>query len=164
MREFISVKANGVVLDSNHEIVVSFYGPRGGSRSIEGLSLESARDLNRQLETAIAKFDVEAAPMANMLETLDWLARQFRDRGHEDPGEHTETDAKQVEEARDAARDMLAVLGEIASTPKEGEPCPEAPAYQQSWTDEGGRYAIERMHDLIDAARVVIAKVKGQAQ
>ncbi|MFG1250065.1 hypothetical protein [Xanthobacter flavus] len=50
---------------------------------------------------------------------------------------------------------VLGALQEIAATPKEGEPCPEDPRYQQSWSDENGRYAIDKLHELIDLARKV---------
>lgn len=38
-----------------------------------------------------------------MIETLRWLAVQFRDRANEDPADHTEQDAQQVEAALKAA-------------------------------------------------------------
>lgn len=52
--------------------------------------------------------------MANMVETLNWLAVQFRDRANDDPAEHTEQDASQVEAARETAFEMLAALRPFA--------------------------------------------------
>ncbi|MFG1270800.1 hypothetical protein V5F40_22880 [Xanthobacter sp. DSM 14520] len=51
---------------------------------------------------------------------------------------------------------VIAFLRRIAETPKAGEPCSEAPQHLQSWTDEGGVYAIEILHDLIDSARALL--------
>lgn len=55
------------------------------------------------------------------------------------------------------------VLHEIAGTPKHGEPCPEAPEFPQSWTDDGGQYAIDKLHEIIESARAEIAKLAGAA-
>lgn len=60
-----------------------------------------------------------------------------------------------------AAPSMAELIKDIAETPKHGEPCPDAPEFQQSWEDECGRYAIDRLHDIIDAARAAVAKVTG---
>lgn len=64
---------------------------------------------------------------------------------------------------RDAAGDMLAALRDIAATPKQGEPEDANPNYVQNWEDEMGRYAIERLHAIIDTARALIAKAEGRS-
>lgn len=48
--------------------------------------------------------------MSNPLETMKWLAAQFRDRADEDPDTHTEADAQQVEELYTFVLDMMAAL------------------------------------------------------
>ena len=50
------------------------------------------------------------ATMTSPLETLSWLAAQFRDRAEDDPAPHTETDASEVEALRACFVEMLAVL------------------------------------------------------
>jgi hypothetical protein len=50
-REFVSVTALGRT--TADEIVIAFYGPRGGTRAIESVSLEQARKLHTQLGLAI---------------------------------------------------------------------------------------------------------------
>lgn len=54
--------------------------------------------------------------MSTPMETLDWLAVQFRTRANEDPAENTEIDAREVEAARHAARKMLAALKRVESS------------------------------------------------
>jgi hypothetical protein len=65
--------------------------------------------------------------------------------------------------ARNAAPDMLEALRDIAKTPKQGEPEDGDPRYEQNWEDEMGRYAIKRLHTIIDTARAAIAKAEGRA-
>lgn len=48
-------------------------------------------------------------------------------------------------------------LRAIASTPKQDEPEEEGSLYRQDWTDEGGKYAIEALHHIIDIARAVLS-------
>jgi hypothetical protein len=62
-----------------------------------------------------------------------------------------------------ALPDMLAALKEIAETPKHGEPCPKAPEFKQSWDDNSGRYAVDKLHEIIDAARAALAKAEDRA-
>jgi hypothetical protein len=54
MQKFISARANGYA-SNDDEIVISFYGPRGGSRAIESLNLEAAEKLLAELARAIAE-------------------------------------------------------------------------------------------------------------
>ena len=58
-----------------------------------------------------------------------------------------------------SASEMLAMLKDVAETPKHGEPEPSDPEFNQDWEAEMGRHAIARLHELIDCARAVIAKV-----
>ena len=57
MREYVSVSANGTVAETDDEIILSFYGPRGGSRACESVSVEAARKLRDHLNQALNKFD-----------------------------------------------------------------------------------------------------------
>ena len=57
-----------------------------------------------------------------------------------------------------SAPELLAMLQNVAETPKHGEPEPSDPEFNQDWEAEMGRYAITRLHELIDCARAVIAK------
>jgi len=57
-----------------------------------------------------------------------------------------------------SASEMLAMLKDVTETPKHGEPEPSDPEFNQDWEAEMGRYAIARLHELIDCARAVIAK------
>ncbi|MCO5730111.1 hypothetical protein [Rhizobium sp. SSA_523] len=54
--------------------------------------------------------------MTTAPETLDWLAAQFRSRADEDPDEHTQRDAKEVEEARACFADLLSASEEILAS------------------------------------------------
>jgi len=58
-----------------------------------------------------------------------------------------------------SAPELLAMLQNVAETPKHGEPEPCDPEFDQDWEAEMGRYAIGRLHELIDCARAIIAKV-----
>ncbi|MFG1270809.1 hypothetical protein V5F40_22925 [Xanthobacter sp. DSM 14520] len=66
------------------------------------------------------------------------------------------TATRPASQSQDKHDEVLAALQAIAATPKEGGHCPEDPRYQQSWDDEGGRYAIDKLHELIDLARKVV--------
>ncbi len=57
MREYISVLANGTMAETADDIILSFYGPRGGSRACESVSVEAARNLRDHLNQALNKFD-----------------------------------------------------------------------------------------------------------
>ena len=48
--------------------------------------------------------------MTSPLETINWLATQFRDRANDDPDVHTTMDAQQVEELRECFYDLIAAL------------------------------------------------------
>lgn len=58
-----------------------------------------------------------------------------------------------------SAPELLAMLQNVAETPKHGEPEPCDPEFNQDWEAEMGRYAIARLHELIDRARAVIARI-----
>ena len=49
----ISVSAKGTMEKSDKEIVIGFYGPKGGTRSIQSFTLAQAYDLHRTLGKAI---------------------------------------------------------------------------------------------------------------
>lgn len=51
--------------------------------------------------------------MTTPIETLNWLSAQFRDRAKEDAEEHTEQDARQVEQARAAFAGLLLASEEV---------------------------------------------------
>ncbi|NEI71005.1 hypothetical protein GR212_15610 [Rhizobium lusitanum] len=51
--------------------------------------------------------------MANPLNTMEWLAAQFRARANDDPDDHTEKDADEVDEAKACFIAMLAALKHI---------------------------------------------------
>jgi hypothetical protein len=55
-----------------------------------------------------------------------------------------------------AAPELLAALAFVAETPKHGEPEPADPAYGQNWEEDFGRYAIDRLHEVIDVARAAL--------
>lgn len=58
MREFVSVTTQAVALGRDQdEIVLSVYGPRGGTLVNAGLSVENARALIGNLELSVRKFD-----------------------------------------------------------------------------------------------------------
>ena len=50
---------------------------------------------------------------------------------------------------------LLNFAKNLAATPKHGEPEDTCPGeqYFQKWEDDCGKYAIERLHELIDEAR-----------
>jgi hypothetical protein len=54
-REYCSVVGHGNVYEMD-EIVIVIYGPRGGTRALEGLSVDAARQLRDQLSEALTKF------------------------------------------------------------------------------------------------------------
>ena len=54
--------------------------------------------------------------------------------------------------------ELLAALQDVAGTPKQGEPEPCDPEFNQDWEADMGKYAIARLHELIDSARVALAK------
>ena len=58
-----------------------------------------------------------------------------------------------------SAPELLAMLQDVADTPKHGESEPCDPEFRQDWEAEMGRYAIGRLHELIDCACAAIAKV-----
>ena len=58
-----------------------------------------------------------------------------------------------------SAPELLTMLQDVADTPKHGESERCDPEYPQDWEAEMGRHAIGRLHELIDSARAVIAKV-----
>ncbi len=53
---------------------------------------------------------------------------------------------------------LLAVLQDVAGTPKHGEPEPCGAEFNQDWESDMSERAINRLHELIDCARAVIAK------
>ena len=55
-REYISAPCKGLTAGDN-TIILSLYGPRGGSRACEELSLEQARNLAQMLNKAIEKLE-----------------------------------------------------------------------------------------------------------
>jgi hypothetical protein len=76
-------------------------------------------------------------------------------------GERNGTMVELPEPSEDAEPTMLAALEEIASTPKHGEPCEDAPGGIQTWGEDSGQRAIDRLHAIVDQARAAIAKAKG---
>ncbi len=77
----------------------------------------------------------------------------------ENPKDSVETleDDIDLPEPYASAPELLALLKDLAETPKHGEPEPCDPEFHQDWEAEMGRYAIARLHELIDRARAVIA-------
>jgi hypothetical protein len=61
-----------------------------------------------------------------------------------------------------ALTEALAVVVKHAMTPKEGEPCPDDPAYKQSWSDGGIERPLEKLHEMIDEARNAFANLHGR--
>lgn len=48
--------------------------------------------------------------MTSPLETINWVATQFRDRANDDPDVHTREDAEEVEALYECFHDMVAAL------------------------------------------------------
>ncbi|BCH11982.1 hypothetical protein MesoLj131c_62400 [Mesorhizobium sp. 131-3-5] len=59
-RIFISVAANGHSTPDLDHVYVSFYGPKGGTRGTETITLESAKKLRDDLTREIAKAEGQA--------------------------------------------------------------------------------------------------------
>jgi hypothetical protein len=57
MREHVHAIASGTIKETDNEIVIAFYGPRGGVRSVQSLSLESAKQLAANLLVAITHIE-----------------------------------------------------------------------------------------------------------
>jgi hypothetical protein len=53
--DFVTVEGLGLNPNNEPSIMVTIYGPRGGTRSIESISIASAKELVEQLKRAIEK-------------------------------------------------------------------------------------------------------------
>lgn len=87
----------------------------------------------------------------------DLIDAYFHDNAEE--AYEVSEDSIDLPEPYASAPELLAVLRDVAETPKHGEPEPGDPEFDQDWEAEMGRYAIARLHELIDCARAAIAKV-----
>lgn len=62
-KEYISIQANGTVRADATEVIISFYGSRGGKVACVSIPLESAVNLRDQISKAVANiFGREVEP------------------------------------------------------------------------------------------------------
>lgn len=57
--KFVDVRAEGGASFPPQEIVISFYGPRGGSRATEVIVPDEARKLRDQIDTVLKELEQE---------------------------------------------------------------------------------------------------------
>ncbi len=56
MKQYTSITGLGLTRASTDEIILTIYGPRGGMRATESMTVDTARKLATALNTAASKF------------------------------------------------------------------------------------------------------------
>lgn len=90
MRQFIQALALGVTDADTDEIIVSFYGSRGGTKATIGISPEAARKLRDDLSQALLERDpAKGADYVIQLERAvldaEWWLADTAEAGRKDP-------------------------------------------------------------------------------
>ncbi|RUW81542.1 hypothetical protein [Mesorhizobium sp. M2A.F.Ca.ET.067.02.1.1] len=139
---FISVAANGHSTPHLDQVYVSFYGPKGGTRGTETITIESARKLRDEL--------VEKLPFDHASDTVDALtqAESFISGFDGDPLQEGVADMLAGLRAairREQARpDLLAVLKSVAGCPQAAPWLARLPMPDGTSTFDAVRAAISK--------------------